>query len=126
MAQAAAELQLQYVVLTSVARDDMVDEGAGQFAATVAALRRRIQGVAVEVLVPDFNGRESLIDAVLEATPDVFGHNMETVRRLTPAGTWAGQVRPLAGGAGQRCPAYGCGTVGTAYTCEDRVDDWYG
>jgi len=85
VAEAAAELGLRYVVVTSVARDDLDDEGAGQFAATVAALRARIEKVEVELLVPDFNGRRELIAAVVDAAPEVFGHNLETVERLTPA-----------------------------------------
>lgn len=85
VAEAAAELGLRYVVVTSVARDDLADEGAGQFVATVAALRERIQGVEVELLVPDFNGRRELVAAVVDAGPEVFGHNLETVERLTPS-----------------------------------------
>jgi len=84
IAETAARLGLRYVVLTSVARDDLADQGAGQFARTIAELRRRITGVRVEVLVPDFQGREDLIDAVVNAGPDVFAHNVETVARLTP------------------------------------------
>jgi lipoic acid synthetase len=84
VAEAAARMGLSYVVVTSVARDDLEDQGAGQFAGTIGALRRRISGVAVEVLTPDFQGRTDLIGAVLAAGPDVFGHNVETVRRLTP------------------------------------------
>jgi lipoic acid synthetase len=84
VAEAAAELGLRYVVVTSVARDDLADEGAGQFVATVAALRERIPGVEVELLVPDFNGRRELIGAVVDAGAEVFGHNLETVERLTP------------------------------------------
>jgi lipoyl synthase len=84
VAQAAAALGLRYVVVTSVARDDLEDEGAGHFAATVTALKRRIEGVCVEVLTPDFNGKADLIATVLEARPQVFGHNLETVERLTP------------------------------------------
>jgi lipoic acid synthetase len=84
VAEAAAELGLRYVVVTSVARDDLEDEGAHQFAATVGALRERIAGVEVELLVPDFNGRRELVGAVVDARPEVFGHNLETVERLTP------------------------------------------
>lgn len=83
VAAAAESLGLRYVVLTSVARDELPDEGAGQFAATIAALRRRIEGVEVEVLTPDFNGSHKLIDVVLDARPEVFGHNIETVARLS-------------------------------------------
>lgn len=85
VAEAAGELGLRYVVVTSVARDDLEDEGARQFTATVAALRERIAGVEVELLVPDFNGRRELIGAVVDARPEVFGHNLETVERLTPS-----------------------------------------
>lgn len=85
VAEAAAALGLRYVVVTSVARDDLADEGAGQFAATVHALRERIPGVGVELLVPDFNARAELIESVLAAAPEVYGHNLETVERLTPA-----------------------------------------
>lgn len=84
IAETAATLGLRYVVVTTVARDDLDDEGAGQFAATIAALKRLIEGVQVEVLTADFNGRSELIEQVLAARPDVFGHNIETVRRLTP------------------------------------------
>ena len=85
VADAAADLGLRYVVVTSVARDDLADEGAGQFVQTIGALRARIAGVGVEVLTPDFNGRVELISQVVRAVPEVFGHNMETVERLTPA-----------------------------------------
>ena len=84
VAEAAAAMGLRYVVVTSVARDDLADEGAGQFASTIRALRARVAGIAVEVLTSDFNARPELVGAVIEALPDVFGHNVETVRRLTP------------------------------------------
>ncbi len=85
VAAAAAELGLAYVVVTSVARDDLADQGAGQFVDTVKALRRRIAGVGVELLTPDFGGRRELIWQVVDAAADVFGHNLETVERLTPS-----------------------------------------
>ncbi len=84
VAETAAGLGLRYVVITSVARDDLADEGAGQFVRTVAALRQAIAGVEVEVLVPDLGGRPELISRVLAARPEVFGHNIETVERLSP------------------------------------------
>lgn len=84
VAETAAALGLRYVVLTQVARDDLADEGAGHFAATIEAVRRRIDGVEVEVLTADFNGRAELVETVMAAEPAVFGHNIETVRRLTP------------------------------------------
>ena len=85
VAQAAADMELRYVVVTSVARDDLEDEGAAQFVAAIHALKRKIAGVGVEVLTPDFNGRVELIDRVVDAAPEVFSHNVETVERLTPA-----------------------------------------
>jgi len=81
--QAAKELGLSYVVLTSVDRDDLPDGGAGQFAATIRALRRELPGAAVEALIPDFSGRREALQEVVEAGPQVVGHNLETVRRLT-------------------------------------------
>jgi lipoyl synthase len=85
VAESAALLGLKYVVVTSVTRDDLPDEGAGAFARTVSALRQRIPGVRVEVLTPDFSGREECLKKVLDSGPDVFNHNLETVERLTPA-----------------------------------------
>ena len=84
VAETASALGLRYVVLTQVARDDLDDEGAGHFARTIAALKDRIDGVEVEVLTADFNGRRELVEMVMAARPEVFGHNIETVRRLTP------------------------------------------
>ncbi|RMF22145.1 MAG: lipoyl synthase [Deltaproteobacteria bacterium] len=84
VAEAAARLGLRYVVLTSVARDDLEDQGAGAFVAAIEAIRARIAGVAVEVLTPDFGGRAELIGRVVAAAPEVFAHNLETVERLTP------------------------------------------
>jgi lipoic acid synthetase len=84
IASAAARLRLRYVVLTSVARDDLADGGAAHFAATVSAVRERVPGAEVEVLTPDFKGDSAAIDAVLAARPDVFNHNIETVPRLFP------------------------------------------
>jgi len=83
LAEAAAAMGLRFAVVTSVARDDLADEGSGAFARTIAALKTRIPGVRVEVLTPDFSGREECIRTVLDAGPDVFNHNLETVRRLT-------------------------------------------
>jgi len=83
VAEAAEGWGLRYVVLTSVDRDDLPDGGAGQYARTVEALRRR--DLEVEVLTPDFGGRRADIATVLQAGPAVFAHNLETVRRLTPS-----------------------------------------
>jgi lipoic acid synthetase len=83
VARAAADAGLRYVVVTSVDRDDLADGGAGQFAATVCAIREAIPGARVEVLVPDYLGEP--LATVLDASPDVFAHNVEVVRRLTPS-----------------------------------------
>ncbi|OGW79282.1 MAG: lipoyl synthase [Omnitrophica bacterium GWA2_52_8] len=82
VAQAVRELGLGYVVITSVARDDLKDEGAGHFAGTIRSVRAVNPGVMIEVLTPDFHGREELISAVVAEKPDVFNHNLETVERL--------------------------------------------
>src|SRR5438876_1828634 len=85
LAQAAAKMRLSHVVVTSVDRDDVPDCGAGHYAATIRALRRKLPGATVEVLTPDFLGVEDeALATVVEARPDVFGHNIETVRRLHP------------------------------------------
>ncbi len=85
VAKAAAEMDLSYVVITSVTRDDLQDGGADHFASTVKALRNRIKGVRIEVLTPDFNGNISALETVAEASPDVFNHNLETVEKLFSA-----------------------------------------
>lgn len=82
VAEAAEEMGLKYVVITSVTRDDLQDGGASQFAATIRAVKKRLINTKVEVLTPDFKGRTDSLRVVLEAGPDVFNHNMETVRRL--------------------------------------------
>jgi lipoic acid synthetase len=82
VAEAAGRLGLRHVVVTSVTRDDLPDGGAGLFAATISALRKRLPAVMVEVLVPDFLGRQADLSTVLAAGPDVFNHNLETVWRL--------------------------------------------
>ena len=84
VARAVAELGLGYVVLTSVDRDDLPDGGAGQFAAVIRAIKERSPDVRVEALTPDFQGDEAAVRTVLESGLDVFAHNLETVRRLTP------------------------------------------
>ena len=82
LAEAAAEMGLEYVVVTSVTRDDLPDGGAGVFAATIRAIRRRLPQALVEVLIPDFEGSLAALDTVLDARPDVLNHNLETVPRL--------------------------------------------
>jgi lipoyl synthase len=83
LAQAAAQMGLSHVVVTSVDRDDIPDRGAAHFAATIRALQRKLPDATVEILTPDFLGvEEDALVTVLDARPDVFGHNIETVRRL--------------------------------------------
>jgi lipoic acid synthetase len=82
LAQAVQTLELQYVVVTSVDRDDLPDFGAGVFAATIRAIRERRPECRVEVLIPDFQGQEAPLRAVLDAAPDILNHNTETVPRL--------------------------------------------
>jgi len=82
VAEAVAEIGLDYVVLTSVDRDDLPDQGAGHFAATIREIRERHPDVLVEALIPDFQGDPELVGEVLDAGPDVLAHNVETVERL--------------------------------------------
>jgi lipoic acid synthetase len=82
VADAVAEIGLDYVVLTSVDRDDLPDQGAGHFARTIEAIKDRDPELLVEVLVPDFRGEPELVRRILDAGPDVFAHNVETVQRL--------------------------------------------
>ncbi len=84
VAEAARRMQLRHVVLTSVTRDDLPDGGAAHFSHTIRAVRAANPEVVIEVLTPDFGGSAEAIDTVLAAQPDVFNHNIETVRRLTP------------------------------------------
>jgi lipoyl synthase len=84
VAEAAEAMGLRYVVVTSVDRDDQEDGGAAMFARTINALRRRIEKVEVEVLIPDFRGSAEALRIVLDAGPDVLNHNIETVPRLYP------------------------------------------
>ena len=83
VAEASRRLGLKFVVVTSVARDDLKDGGASHFAATVRAIRERNPEARVEVLVPDFKGDQDSIRIVVESGPTVFNHNLETVERLT-------------------------------------------
>lgn len=85
VARVAAELELSHVVVTSVTRDDLPDQGAGQFAATVREIRRLLPGATIEILTPDFGGKTDLLTTVLNTAPTVFNHNVETVPRLYPA-----------------------------------------
>jgi lipoic acid synthetase len=83
LAHTAAQMQLKHVVVTSVDRDDLPDKGAGHYAATIRALKSKVPAASVEVLTPDFLGyEEEALQVVLQARPEVFNHNIETVRRL--------------------------------------------
>lgn len=83
LAEAIAEMRLKYVVVTSVDRDDLKDGGAGHFARCIAETRRLNPGIKIEVLVPDFRGRDTIaLDMLTSTTPDVFNHNLETIPRL--------------------------------------------
>lgn len=85
VAQATRRMKLKHVVITAVARDDLPDGGADHFRRTIEAVRALNPGIVIEVLVPDFNNKDAAIEVVLEAQPEVFNHNLETVRRLTPS-----------------------------------------
>ncbi|HEY5100285.1 MAG TPA: lipoyl synthase [Gaiellaceae bacterium] len=85
VAQAAAQMELKHVVVTSVDRDDVPDRGAAHYAATIRALKAKLPEASVEVLTPDFLGvEEEALQTVIGARPDVFNHNIETVRRIHP------------------------------------------
>lgn len=91
VAASAETLHLRHIVITSVTRDDLPDGGAGHFARTVRECRSATGTATIEILIPDFNGKPSALDAVLDAAPDILNHNVETVPRLYPT------VRPQAG-----------------------------
>ncbi len=84
VAEAVMRMKLKHVVITAVARDDVPDGGALHFAQTIGAIRARDASIIIEVLVPDFNGKDDSLRTVLEAAPHIFNHNIETVERLTP------------------------------------------
>lgn len=84
IALSAKELGLKHVVITMVARDDLQDQGAAHVAAIIEELRKEIENVTVEVLTSDFKGDFSALEKVLEAKPEIFNHNIETVERLSP------------------------------------------
>jgi lipoic acid synthetase len=84
VAEAVMRMNLKHVVVTAVARDDVPDGGALHFARTIEAIRERDASIIIEVLVPDFNGKDDSLRTVLEAAPHIFNHNLETVERLTP------------------------------------------
>ena len=84
LAEAVARLELKHVVITSVTRDDLADGGAEHFAKTITAVRKAKPETTIEVLTPDFKGNTQSLDVVCAAEPDVFNHNVETTRQLTP------------------------------------------
>jgi lipoic acid synthetase len=85
VAEATKRMRLKHVVITAVARDDLADGGAEHFRKTIETVRAANPGIVIEVLTPDFLDRDEAIDAVLRASPEIFNHNLETVRRLTPS-----------------------------------------
>jgi lipoic acid synthetase len=99
VAKVAADLGLKHVVVTSVARDDLKDEGAAQFAQTIRALHHRMPHSIVEVLTPDFKAKPDLIKTVTDARPEIYNHNVETVARLQtivrPQARYARSLRVL-------------------------------
>lgn len=91
VAEAAVQMDLQHVIVTSVTRDDLPDGGAGMFASVIEEIRRQNPACTIEVLIPDFEGKKSALSLVVKAGPHILGHNLETVPRLYPL------VRPQAG-----------------------------
>ncbi len=90
VAKAVAKLSLKHAVITSVTRDDLVDQGAHQFAKVVEAIRKTTPKVTIELLIPDMQGKEELIDIILASEPNILNHNVETVPELYE------DVRPMA------------------------------
>ena len=90
IAETVKKMNLQYVVITSVTRDDLTDGGASVYAQTIQCIREYVKDCMIEVLIPDFGGSAESLEIVLNARPDILNHNIETVPRLYP------QVRPMA------------------------------
>jgi len=84
VAEAVRRMKLKHVVITAVARDDLQDGGANHFARVIKAIREMDPSIVIEVLVPDFHAQDWCIQIVLDAAPEIYNHNMETVERLTP------------------------------------------
>jgi lipoic acid synthetase len=84
VAEATRRMGLNHVVITAVARDDVADGGALHFAQTIEAVRAVNPGIVIEILVPDFNGKDAALKTVMDVVPEIFNHNLETVERLTP------------------------------------------
>jgi lipoyl synthase len=97
VAEAARRMNLRHVVVTSVTRDDLADGGAAQFASTIHELRTALPASAVEVLTPDFKGNLDAVATVVEARPDYYNHNVETVPRLYPVARRGSQFERSAG-----------------------------
>lgn len=127
VAQAAAQMGLRHVVVTSVDRDDLPDKGAAQFVRTVQAIRRRLPAASVEILTPDFRGREESIDRVIDSRPDIYNHNVETVPRLYRKARlgadyrWSLQLLRKVADAGLSIPKSGV-MVGLGETPEEVLD----
>lgn len=85
VAYSISQMDLDYVVITSVDRDDLEDQGSGHFARTVSTIKKLAPDLIVEILTPDFRGDRDCVNTVTDAKPDVFAHNIETVERLTPS-----------------------------------------
>jgi lipoic acid synthetase len=133
VARAASGMGLKHVVVTSVTRDDLPDGGAEHFARTVRAVRARLPGAMVEVLVPDFAGRAADVEVVLAARPDVFNHNVETVERLyetvSPQADYARSLAVLEQAAAAGMPAKSGFMVGlgeTSLEVEELMRDLHG
>ena len=84
VAEAARRMKIKHIVITAVARDDIADGGAEHFARTIEAIRAVDPAIIIEILTPDFNGKETSLQTVIDARPHIFNHNLETVERLTP------------------------------------------
>jgi len=95
VAQAVARLRLAHVVITSPTRDDLTDGGAGEYAETVAAIRRASPATRIELLIPDFQGRHESLETVVASRPDIIAHNLETVPRLYHIRSGADYARSL-------------------------------
>jgi len=85
VAEAIKDWNLRYVVITSVCRDDLPDEGSGHFARTIQCIKSECPNTVVESLIPDFSGNEKFIKTIVKVKPNVIGHNVETVKRLSPS-----------------------------------------
>ncbi len=85
VAKAIKDWNLRYVVITSVCRDDLPDEGSSHFAKTIQCIKSECPNTVVESLIPDFSGNEKFIETIVKAKPNVIGHNIETIKRLNPS-----------------------------------------